>query len=101
MELLINAFQHDRGSGALVVEGKIDNNEFVFALREPKTRFELPTENWGRQPLRGVSRGQYGLGLHRVRAIIEAHGGTMHARYDQKESMLITTCNLPVSRKES
>ena len=96
MELLTNAFQHDRGNGGLVVAGEIDNNEFVFTLREPKTRFELPTEDWGRQPLRGGSRGHYGLGLHRVRSIAEAHGGEMRAQYDSKDSMLLTKLILPV-----
>lgn len=101
MELLANAFQHERGSGAVLLDGKIDNNRFVFTLREPKTRFELSVENWGRQPLRTTSRGHYGLGLHRARAIVEAHGGEMHVHYDPKGSILVTTLALPISREES
>jgi K+-sensing histidine kinase KdpD len=99
IELFANAFQHDRGKGALVAMARIDKNRFVFALREPKTRFELPTENWGREPLRTISQGHYGLGLNRVRVIVEAHGGEMHAHYDSKGPMLVTTLTLPLSQE--
>jgi K+-sensing histidine kinase KdpD len=96
-ELFANAFRHDRGKGALLAGAKIDNNRFLFTLREPKTRFELSTQNWGREPLRKISQRHYGLGLNRVRAIVEAHGGKLHAQYDPNISALITTLALPVS----
>ena len=97
IELFRNAFRHDRGEGPLIAAGKIDNRRFVFSLREPKRSFELPTEDWGRQPLQRVSPGHYGLGLSRARAIIEAHGGDFHARYEPGESVLVTTIALPLS----
>jgi K+-sensing histidine kinase KdpD len=99
IELFANAFQHARGKGALVAMARIDKNRFVFALREPKAQFELPTENWGREPLRTISQGHYGLGLNRVRVIVEAHGGEMHAHYDSKGPMLVTTLTLPLSQE--
>jgi K+-sensing histidine kinase KdpD len=99
IELFANAFQHDRGKGALVAMAGIDKNRFVFVLREPKARFELPTENWGREPLRKISQGHYGLGLNRVRVIVEAHGGEMHAHYDSKDPTLVTTLTLPLSQE--
>jgi K+-sensing histidine kinase KdpD len=98
-ELFGNAFQHDRGDGELVVTGRIDKNQFVFTLGEPKTRFELSTKNWGREPLRKISEGHYGFGLNRVRVIIEAHDGEMHAQFDSKGSILVTTISLPLSRQ--
>jgi hypothetical protein len=107
IELFSNAFRHDRGKGPLIAAGKIDpppdgfaaanNQRFVFSLREPKRTFDLPTEDWGRQPLQRASAGHYGLGLSRVRAIIEAHGGDFHARYEPGESVLVTTIALPLS----
>jgi K+-sensing histidine kinase KdpD len=100
-ELLANAFQHDRGKGALVTMARIAGKRFVFTLREPKARFELCTEDWGREPLRNISRGHYGLGLNRVRLIMEAHGGKMHAQYDAKGSALLTTLALPLACGES
>ena len=101
VELFANAFQHDRGEGAIVMAVKIDKDRFFFTLREPKTQFELSTENWGREPLRGVSQGHYGLGLRRVRTIVEAHDGEMHAQYDPKGSTLITGLILPLSREKA
>ena len=101
LELFANAFQHQRGQGPLVATAKIDNDRFVFTLREPKARFELSTENWGREPLRKISQGHYGLGLNRVRVIVEAHGGELHAYYDPTESVLLTTITLPLSAEPS
>jgi K+-sensing histidine kinase KdpD len=100
-EFFDNAFRHDRGKGPVLVKVKIDNNRFLFMLHEPKGHFELPTENWGREPLRKISLRHYGLGLNRARAIIEAHGGELHAQYDPKISTLITTLTLPLSGKRS
>ena len=96
-ELFANAFRHDRGEGPLVASAKIDDKGFLFTLHEPKARFDLPTQNWGREPLRKMSQRHYGLGLNRVRAIVEAHGGELNAQYDPKVSALITTLRLLVS----
>ena len=101
VELFANAFRHNRGKGAPVAEARIDKNRFLFTLREPKVRFELSTENWGREPLRKVSHGHYGLGLNRVRTIMEAHGGEIHAQYDPKASTLVTALILPLSREKA
>jgi K+-sensing histidine kinase KdpD len=97
-EVFANAFQHDRGKGALIAAARIDGTRFVFTLGEPKARFESSTANWGREPFRKITRGHYGLGLNRVRIIMEAHGGEMHAKYDPKGSTLLTTLTLPQAR---
>lgn len=96
IELFANAFRHDRGKGALVAKATVDKSQFIFTLYEPKERFELSTVNWGREPLRKISHGHYGLGLNRVRIIIEAHGGEMHAQYDAKSATLATSLTLPL-----
>jgi K+-sensing histidine kinase KdpD len=101
LELFANAFQHERGQGPLAATAKIDNDRLVFTLREPKARFELATEKWGREPLQKISHGHYGLGLNRVRVIVEAHGGELHAHYDATESVLLTTITLPLSAEPS
>ena len=100
-ELFANAFRHNRGKGPLVARAKIDDKGFLFILREPKARFDLPTQNWGREPLRKISLRHYGLGLDRVRAIVEAHGGELNAQYDPKVSALTTTLRLPLSGESS
>jgi K+-sensing histidine kinase KdpD len=96
IELFANAFRHNRGKGVLVATAKIDNNQFLFTLEEPKARFDLPTDSWGREPLRKISQGHYGLGLNRVRAIVKAHGGELYAQHDPEHSTLITRLSLPL-----
>ena len=100
-EIFANAFRHDRGKGPLVARAKIDDKGFLFTLHEPKARFDLPTQNWGREPLRKMSQRHYGLGLNRVRVIVEAHGGELNAQYDPKASALTTTVRLPLSGESS
>jgi len=101
IELFANAFRHHRGKGPVLAKAKLENNRFLFTLHEPKAHFELPTQNWGREPLRKITQRHYGLGLNRVRAIVEAHGGELHAQYDPNVSALITTLTLPISGKSS
>ena len=99
-ELFINAAQHQPADSLRVTSG-VESGMLVFTLEEPKNRFELTTENWGREPLRSMQRDHYGLGLNRARTIIEAHGGELRARFDSSESKLITTVVLPLVRRES
>ena len=101
VELFANAFQHDRGKGALVARARISDGRFLFSLHEPKAGFSSDAQNWGREPLRNIRQRHYGLGLNRVRAIIEAHGGQLQTRYDPKAAMLISTVTLPVSTRHS
>jgi K+-sensing histidine kinase KdpD len=101
IELFANSFLHGRGQGTPAAMARIEKERFVFTLREPKKQFELSTENWGREPLRKISQGHYGLGLNRVRVILEAHGGELHARYDSNASMLVTTLTLPLVCEKS
>ena len=101
LELFANAFRHEPTGDALKVTARTEDNFFVFRLSEPKKRFDLTLENWGREPLRKIGQSHYGLGLNRVRVIIEAHGGKFGAQYDPATSTLITTIALPVSGMQS
>jgi len=100
VELFANAFQHDRGNGALVARARISDGTFVFSLEESKAVFSSDTRNWGREPLRHIRQRHYGLGLNRVRAIIDAHGGKLQAQYDPKAATLISTMTLPIPSPE-
>src|SRR5256714_5342122 len=100
LEIFSNAFQHERNIKSITAKAYIDKNRFVLDLQEPKARFELSTENWGREPLRNVSQSHYALGLNRARSIAEAHGGDFRAEYDRKTSTLITILTLPSSSAE-
>jgi K+-sensing histidine kinase KdpD len=101
VELFANAFEHDRGKGALVARARISDGRFLFSLHEPKAVFSSDTQNWGRQPLRNIRQRHYGLGLNRARAIIEAHGGELQAQYDPKAATLVSTVTLPMSSWQS
>jgi K+-sensing histidine kinase KdpD len=101
MELFANAFRHERGKGALVATARIGDGRFLFALHEPKAVFSSETQNWGREPLHNIRQRHYGLGLTRIRAIVEAHGGELRAQYDPKATTLISTVALPMSSRQS
>jgi len=101
IELFANAFQHDRGTGALVARARISDGRFVFTLHEPKAVFSSDTQNWGREPLRNIRQRHYGLGLNRIRGIIEAHGGELQTHYDPEATTLVSTMALPMSGRQS
>jgi K+-sensing histidine kinase KdpD len=101
VELFANAFQHHRGKGALVARARISEGRFLFSLHEPKAVFSSDTQNWGREPFRNLRQRHYGLGLNRVRAIIEAHGGELTAQYDPEAATLVSTMALPISSGQS
>ncbi|MEP6603607.1 MAG: ATP-binding protein [Spartobacteria bacterium] len=97
LELLDNAFREGSPAQPIAVSARRANNGVTLTMREAKTQFDRPTEEWGRGPLRHVSHGHYGLGLNRARGIIEAHGGSLKAEYDSGSSTLITTVALPAT----
>ena len=101
VELFANAFEHNRGKGALIAKARISDGRFVFSLHEPKEVFFSDTQNWGREPFRNIRQRHYGLGLNRVRAIIEAHGGELKAEYDPKAATLVSRIAVPMSRAQS
>jgi K+-sensing histidine kinase KdpD len=96
-ELFANAFRHERGEGAITASARVDQGRFIFTLSEPKRAFAGSTENWGREPLRTLGQGHYGLGLYRTRAAVEAHQGEFSARHDPATSSLVTTVSLPLA----
>jgi len=96
-ELFANAFRHNCDKSTLVAIVKMEKNRLRFTLQERKNSFDLSVERWAREPLRKVGQAHYGLGLNRVRAIIEAHGGEIYAQYDPNISALATTLVLPAS----
>ena len=99
LELFTNAFQHERNVKAITAKAHIDNGHFIFELHEPKAKFAMSTKNWGREPMRHVSQGHYGLGLNRTRIVAEAHGGNFAADYARGTSMLVTKLVLPIVRE--
>jgi K+-sensing histidine kinase KdpD len=101
VELFANAFQHERAEGVITATARSENGRFTFTLSEPKREFKKSTERWGREPLRVLGQGHYGLGLYRTRAIVEAHGGEFSARHDTDTSSLVTTITLPLAPSDA
>lgn len=97
LELIANAFTHERGDGQIKVLAEQRDGEFRFTLQEPKTGFSRSTENWGREPFQRLTHGHYSLGLVHARSIVEAHRGQLSARYDSPSSSLVTTLVLPTT----
>ena len=95
IELFANALRHIRNKGNLVVTTKMENGQFLFTMEESNARLEGTADNWGCEPLRKVGPNHYGLGLNRVRAIVEAHGGKLYAQHNPEHSTLITRLSLP------
>lgn len=97
-ELMQNAARYTPPGQPVQLSASIDGeNNFVLAVTEPKESFELATEAWGREPLRNINQGHYGLGLNRARIIVEAHGGRLEAHYDKSAKKLITKIILPTA----
>lgn len=101
VELLRNAFEHQKEGSSIDFIAKREGDNLVITLNEPKGQFDLSTDDWGREPLRHVARGHYGLGLNRARTIIEGQRGTLRAKYDSGEPKLITTVTLPISNRQA
>ena len=100
LELFRNAFEHQESGSSIHFNATTEGDSLVLTLYEPKAQFQLATEDWGREPLRHVNRGHYGLGLNRARTIVEGHGGKLQARYDSADSKLITSIFLPLAQRQ-
>ena len=100
-QLFANAFRHERAEGPISAAARKEKERFIFTLSEPKRNFERSTENWGREPFRALGQGHYGLGLYRTRAIIEAHGGELSARYEKRSGSLVTSVTLPAGTPDA
>ncbi|HST29446.1 MAG TPA: hypothetical protein VLK27_01245 [Chthoniobacterales bacterium] len=98
LELFANAFHHERNVKEIKAKAYLDSGNFVFEVREPKAKFELSTANWGREPLRYLSHGHYGLGLNRIRLVAQAHRGTFGAVYDRATSILVSKITFPIAQ---
>ena len=96
LELFSNSLRHDRGEGNIALTAAAADGKLALTMREPKKSFDGSTDDWGREPFKHVKHGHYGVGLHRARGIIEAHGGELRASHDPAAGVLITTVTLPI-----
>ncbi len=96
-ELIANARRFG-GDKPVVVKATADSGQLILSVSEPKADFAHDLSKWGREPLKNLSHGHYGLGLNRARIIVESHGGKLEASYDSQAKNLVTRIILPGSR---
>ena len=98
LELFDNAIRHRCGTGKMIIEATVQDGQLAMTILEPKTDFSGDPETWGYEPLRSLSHGHYGFGLHRARRIIAAHSGQLDIGYDRGGGCLISTVRVPLSK---
>ena len=99
LELLANALHFGGAGAAITFTASADASAAVITLREtPSSPPAIPLEAWGRRPLLSTRRGAYGLGLFRVRRILESQGGGYRVEYSVPEQTLTTLVTLPLAR---
>ena len=98
LELLANASHFRADNSKTVIKASAQGAAVCVTLREhclhPPA---VAPEDWGLQPLLSTRRGAYGLGLFRVRRIVELQGGSFEVRYADPEQTLISSVTLPVA----
>jgi signal transduction histidine kinase len=97
LELFANALHFGRIPLAMSLDAAAGaDGRLSVTLREhPNAAPALPCAEWGRTPLFTTRRGAYGLGLFRVRRIIEMHGGSYSVAYAAETGLLTSTVALP------
>ena len=99
LELLANALRFGGEGSAVTFTGTVDAGAAVVTLREtPSPPPAIPPQAWGRSPLLSTRRGAYGLGLFRVRRILESQGGSYRVEYTAPDQTLTTRVTLPLAR---
>ncbi len=98
LELLANASHFRAGDAKTIIEAAVQGEMALVTLREHSPQPPaIPMEDWGCHPLLSTRRGAYGLGLFRVRHIVESQGGCFAARYDAPAQTLVSTVTLPAA----
>lgn len=94
LELFKNAFHF--GSTSIRCATASDTRNISFILHEnPLAAPTIPPERWGHEPLLSSRRGAFGLGLFRVRQILETQGGSLRFGYSAAGNVLTTTASFP------
>lgn len=100
--LLDNAVQYTPAGGQIQVvltreKGGIALQVENSAVAPPEADLERLFDRFYRgDPARTQRSGGYGIGLSATRAVAEAHGGVVTARYDGPRTAMIFTVKLPL-----
>lgn len=96
--LLGNALRHTPPGGTVTVAAHDDETQLTLTVQDtgsgiPPTYLSRIFERFTQVP--GATRGGAGLGLSLAKAIVEAHGGTLHAHSDGNGKGSTFTVTLP------
>ena len=94
-ELLDNAASFATGAHKVVTRVEPGEGNIRWSIEQHATEEPLNVQQWGRRPLMTSRRGHYGLGLFRVRRILQVHGAVLSYRFDGNISKLVTEVVFP------
>ena len=94
LELIKNAFLFAGSSIRCTTTSSAASISFVLQ-ENPASAPTISPSRWGHEPLLSSRRGALGLGLFRVRQILETQGGTLNSNYSEAENILTTTAAFP------
>ena len=98
LELLANALRFGGKETAISMTASANADAASISLVEtPSSPPTVALEAWGRSPFLSSRRGAYGIGLFRVRRILESQGGSYHVEYSASGQTLTTRVILPLA----
>ena len=97
LRVVQNAIQFRQEGTRIKLACFVEAHQVVFEVREPKPGFETPVafEEWGVAPLFSTRPGGYGLGLYRVKQLMDAHQGGFSVSC--RDEVLVIRMTLPVA----
>lgn len=94
-ELLDNAASFSPGDQAVVTRVEPVDGRVRWTIEQHASEQPANVSQWGAKPLMSTRRGHYGLGLFRVRRILQAHGAGLSYRHEADISKLVTEVVFP------
>lgn len=89
-ELLENAAGFSSSESRILMRVEPVDGGVLWSVEQQSSEPPANPNQWGLRPLVSTRRGHYGLGLFRVRRILQAHGASLSYSHDAGRSKLVT-----------